>query len=719
LGSYNVTVIIPSLNPDEKLLNTVCELEENGFDDIIIVDDGSDKEYMHNFPNPEQHPSCTIIHHRRNRGKGDALKSAFKYFLNFRSTGNFGVITIDADGQHLTKDIINCTKKMLETGQIVLGYRDFSKPDVPLRSRFGNKTTRMVLRLFCGLKITDTQTGLRAIPKKHLAEMLKIQGSRYEYETNMLLEFKRQDIPFCEVPIDTVYLNDNETSHFRPLVDSFRIYKLMFKFLFSSVFSSVVELLLFYLGIKFFFSGNPHEILFATAVARVCSSMVNFLVNRNTVFNKANNFWRSLLRYIVLAVPVLLTSAYSVKGLTLLLHIENEVLTTLLKLVVDVILFILSFRIQQNWVFAPVKKMNKDTNTKSKLRPAVVVRRVFGCIGSGLLYILITVIVLVSVIANGPSPTLRDALVLSAKQASATKWIPGLFLSQEEVDTIVENSFVDSKLTIDMDNYGGETVTDDEWSKAIDGIKYIPASYNNFKAYIMLVRDPSKVYVGTSSDNFASASEGMRIFAMAKKEDAVAMINGGEFADAGGVGNGARPMGLTYSNGKCVWNDGAKRTFIGIDKNNKLVVSEGMTKQKADELNIRDAVSFQNGNVLINSDETGVHILYKEGNTGAAQRTAIGQCADGTFVFVVTDGRTASSIGATYNDVIDIMVSYGVVNAAMLDGGSSAMMYYENYFDKYNVDKSTLDQYQLQGLTNRYKAFTPPRRIPTYFCVAR
>lgn len=722
MDGFKCTVIIPSLNPDEKLMHTVTELEKYGFDDIIIVDDGSDKAYAANFPDVEEHPACTVIHHRVNRGKGAALKTAFKYIIKYRDDVD-GVVTIDADGQHLTKDIVNCVSEMKRTGKVVLGCRDFSRPDVPPRSRFGNKTTRRVLSLFCGVNVSDTQTGLRAIPARFLRDMLAVKGTRYEYETNMLIAFKQNGIPFCEVPIDTVYINDNETSHFRPFVDSLRIYKLILSFVFSSMFSMLVEIILFYLGIHFFFNGAKYEILLATVLARVCSSVVNFLVNRNGVFPKGNSFARSLLRYTILAVPLVLASSGSIRLLKFILGVKSDFVTTLIKMVVDTLLFFVSFRVQQNWVFAPPKKYSSAEENaqmpakKKKLRPAVIVRRTFGCIGSGLLYIIVSVLVLVAVVANGPSTTLRDALVLSAMQASATKWVPGLFLSDDQVKEIVANSYVDSKLTIDTDNYNKPQ--EGEFDKAIDGVKYIPANYTNFKAYIMLIPDPTRVYVGTSSDNYNSAKEGMRIFAMAKKENALALMNGGEFADNGGVGNGARPIGLTYSKGKCVWNDGSKRTFIGITNENKLVVSEDMSKATADSLGMRDAVSFQTGNLLIDNDSEGVHIHYKEGNTGAAQRSAIGQRADGTFIFVVTDGRTASSLGATYNEIIDILVSYGAVTAGMLDGGSSAMLYYEDYYDKYDIDKSGLDEYQLQGLTNKYKAFTPPRRIPTYFCVSK
>ena len=205
---------------------------------------------------------------------------------------------------------------------------------------------------------------------------------------------------------------------------------------------------------------------------------------------------------------------------------------------------------------------------------------------------------------------------------------------------------------------------------------------------------------------------------LVEKYDCIAAINAGEFADVGGTGTGARPMGLTYSGGKVVWNDNAKRTFIGFDKNNKLICREGMTREQADKLGIRDAVCFQNGNVLIEQDGENVKLHYGNSNTGTAQRTAIGQRADGSVILLVTDGRTASSLGATPNDVISVMLEYGAVTAAMLDGGSSSMMYYENYIEKLGVDESTLDQYQQMGLLNKYKAFVTPRRMPTYFIVA-
>ena len=143
-----------------------------------------------------------------------------------------------------------------------------------------------------------------------------------------------------------------------------------------------------------------------------------------------------------------------------------------------------------------------------------------------------------------------------------------------------------------------------------------------------------------------------------------------------------------------------------------------MTKAKADELGIRDAVSFQKGNTLIQNNGTDLTFHYQDGNTGVAQRTGIGQRADGTMILVVTDGRTASSLGATHNDMIDLMVSFGAVTAGLLDGGSSSLMYYKDYYNKYDYDYEKLDEYQKLGLVNNYKAFTEPRKIPTFFIVS-
>ncbi len=358
-----------------------------------------------------------------------------------------------------------------------------------------------------------------------------------------------------------------------------------------------------------------------------------------------------------------------------------------------------------------------------KLGAKTVIFRVFLSLITLIAALIIALYSSLFILVNGECEPLRERLVLSAMQASATKWLPSLFMPQSEVDKIVEKSYEVTTDTISLDEYlssdKGEAIESSvSFEDAVDGMILEEVRGTTFTGYVLIIPDPSRVYVGTSSD-FKNNEIGMKIFDMAKKEDAVALINGGEFSDPGGQGDGNNPMGITYSKGECVWEDKLRRTFIGFDKNDKLVVTESMTREEADALGIRDGVSFQNGNTLITSDGGEVVFHYSDYNTGTAQRTAIGQRADGTVILLVTDGRSASSLGATKNDVIDVMVKYGAVTAGMLDGGSSSLMYYEDYYKKYGYDENKLDQYQKKGLVNTYKAFTPPRHLPTYICVEK
>ena len=368
------------------------------------------------------------------------------------------------------------------------------------------------------------------------------------------------------------------------------------------------------------------------------------------------------------------------------------------------------------------RKSEVKYDGKKKLTPGRVVGRCFIVLLAILLVLLAALYSLGLMLAYGPSKTARDKAVLSALQASATKWVPGLFLSKDTVDKIIADSEVVVTDTATVDQVAAQDDTaPDKFENAIDGMVYETVNGSSYKGYVLLIKDPSRVSVGTSRDSvaeFQAATAGMRIFELADKYNAVAALNGGEFQDIGGVGSGEKPMGLTYTDGKCVWDDGYVRTFIGIDKENKLVVRESMTRDEAEQLGIRDGVSFQNGNTLITNDGKEVTYYYAESNTGVAQRTAIGQKADGTFIFIATDGRTAASMGATRNDIINLLKDYGAVTAGMLDGGSSTMLYYRDYYDKYNINKDELDEYQLMGLVNKYKAFTNPRMIPTYFIVS-
>lgn len=348
-----VSVIIPSLNPDDKLLEVVKACVESGFDDIILVNDGSDAEHVQPFEKAKQEYSqCTVLTHEVNQGKGRGLKTAFEYCLKNRQDID-GVITVDGDNQHRAEDILHCAKVMVEEkDKVILGVRDFSGVDVPKKSRIGNHMTSAVFKFACGMKISDTQTGLRAIPYQYLELFTQIKGERYEYETNMLLEFKQNQIDYKEVPIQTVYIEDNASTHFHPIRDSLKIYGVILKFLFSSIASAVIDLVLFtvFTALLAGHLDNATRLFIATVGARIVSSLCNFTFNRKAVFKSTANVKNSLARYYVLCILQLCVSYSLIFCVTSILSL-GEVLTVVAKAVIDTILFLISFQIQRRWVF--------------------------------------------------------------------------------------------------------------------------------------------------------------------------------------------------------------------------------------------------------------------------------------------------------------------------------------------------------------------------------
>ncbi|QHJ69351.1 bifunctional glycosyltransferase family 2/GtrA family protein [Planococcus halotolerans] len=340
-------IIIPAYKPDQKCLNTVEKIINEGFERIIVVDDGSGKEHAHIFISLEEHKEVTVLRHADNQGKGRALKTAFQYILTNKFPFD-AVITADADGQHLASDMVKLSKKMQETpDKVVLGARDFSKKDIPFRSRFGNRFTRLLFRLSTGTVLTDTQTGLRGIPVKYLPQLLEVNGERFEYEMNVLAALRKNEIEVTEVTIETVYIDDNKSSHFNPLRDSFHIYKIFIFYGLSGGASFALDIGLYWIFIQLLRDPAPELfIIIATIAARILSSLFNYYINRNKVFKQGSR--KSLVRYFALAAFIMLTSAGSVH----LLYAEwlgrGEVI---LKVLVDTILFIFGFVAQRAWVF--------------------------------------------------------------------------------------------------------------------------------------------------------------------------------------------------------------------------------------------------------------------------------------------------------------------------------------------------------------------------------
>lgn len=355
----SLAVVLPSLDPDAKFNGVVAGLVEGGFEKIVIVDDGSSASHQQWFSIAEEYPQCVVLHHEVNKGKGRALKTAFAYIReHFPSLK--GVITIDGDGQHLLKDIIACGNRMLELGdRVVLGCRDFSQPNVPPRSVAGNRFTSAAFRIFFGIRLSDTQTGLRAIPAEYLETFCNIGGERFEYETNMLLMMKRLGICFYEQPIETVYDEEDYSSHYNAVKDSWKLGKVMLRFLLSGsgakyVFSSVISLAadyaLYYLLLRGF--GIAKEAAFHL-VSTFLSSILNFHLNKFWVFEKRGDYGRELLGYYCVCVPRTLLSTLFASLVVERLSIVTPALAVLVRILVDGALFVASYFIQKKWVFRP------------------------------------------------------------------------------------------------------------------------------------------------------------------------------------------------------------------------------------------------------------------------------------------------------------------------------------------------------------------------------
>lgn len=334
--SLNVAVLIPAYKPTELLLDLLRKLSDSPVAQIIVVNDGSPAQHQAIFDQLNSMPKVHLLVHEQNQGKGAALKTGLR-FLASQPEPCEAVITADADGQHAVADILTVARQTLEHPQaLVLGGRRFDK-DVPWKSMAGNTITRWVMRLFFGMRVYDSQTGLRGIPASLVPLSLQIPYDRFEYEQEMLMVCSRRGIPIREVTIRTIYFNQNRSTHFNPFKDSARVYFILFRFGLVWLVTWLVDYFLFVQAVRF-----APGLLLATLIARLAALVLIYPFVTLLVFPRRSKiavqdsaaYYR---RFALLAVCLGLVSALSIH----LLRDRSSSSLVEIKLVIEIVILLL------------------------------------------------------------------------------------------------------------------------------------------------------------------------------------------------------------------------------------------------------------------------------------------------------------------------------------------------------------------------------------------
>ena len=333
-------ILIPAYDPDARLTALVAALVAAAPDaGILVVDDGSGSRHAGVFA-ATRAAGAEVIGYPVNRGKGHALKTGLRYVQEYYPGQD--VVCADSDGQHTVADILRVAAAVQSGGGMVLGGRRFTG-DVPVRSKVGNAISRVAFRVATGIPVHDTQTGLRGYPAGMIDWLVGVKGNRFEYELNVLLQSRAAGIAIEELEIETVYLEHNASSHFRPIVDSAKVFAPLVKYGASSLGAFVIDAV----GLVVLFALTDSLVL-SVVGARALSATVNFLVNRHAVFHgERGSFRRDLARYVALAAALLASSYVWLYVLT-----QWGVPLVPAKLITDTALYVISFQVQRRFVFA-------------------------------------------------------------------------------------------------------------------------------------------------------------------------------------------------------------------------------------------------------------------------------------------------------------------------------------------------------------------------------
>ncbi|MBM3767696.1 MAG: glycosyltransferase [Acidobacteria bacterium] len=333
-----LALLIPAFQPSRELPELVDAVLK-GAPEIafaVVVDDGSDAASCLVFDPLRAMDRVEVITHAANLGKGAALKTGFNWILvHDREIG--GIVTADADGQHRSEDIARVAREHHD-GRLTLGVRAFEGA-VPLRSRIGNTVTRFFFHVFTGLRLSDTQTGLRVWPRALCLDVLRLAYNGYAFEFEALLGAKRGDI--AEVPIRTIYSPGNVESHFNPVRDSFRIYFVFLRYSASALVAAALDSTVFSLVLA-----RTGELATAQIAGRAVATAVAFFLLRGPVFRSANGFWLPLARFLLLVAASGYVSLILIRALT-----DTGVAPMAAKLIAEGTLFAANFALQRTLIF--------------------------------------------------------------------------------------------------------------------------------------------------------------------------------------------------------------------------------------------------------------------------------------------------------------------------------------------------------------------------------
>ncbi len=650
---HNVTIIVPAYQPTVKLIEMLAELKKNCFSSIVIVDDGSDVSCAPIFEQAKEF-GCALVRHQKNKGKGEALKTGVKFAYE-NCDLQYGVITADADGQHRVCDIIKVAKSLQSNPQaLILGARDFSIKKVPFRSYFGNIVTAFVFKSATGIECKDTQTGLRGIPVSLIDTALQTEGSRYEYEYNFLHEAVKQT-EIHTVEIETLYFDNNEQSHFRPIHDSMLIYKRPLKFIASSFIGFLTDIILFTIISMVLSLYSLENIVIATVVARILSGFVNYILNKNAVFELKGNAFGSIIKYFTLFFLIMGASAVGTMGVDLLF--ENSVLS---KIIVDIALFFFSYSVQKNWVF--VKKMSKMQISKMWRACATLFFIGYTCF------------------------TLLNRFVVSQNVVALDDINKELYneqnLQEKEESALDEDIVLDSDVDA-QDNTLNEGVLDASDAAILEPVitetsyidKDLQVTITTIREYDtdiyiadIIISDSSLLQAGLAENSFGT-NVNEKTSVIAEENNAIIAINGDYY--------GFRDYGYVMRNGylyREVETVGGNEDLVIFQDGDMQIIDESdILAQELAELGAVQIFSFGPG--LISDGEITVSEESKVDREDESNpRTAIAMIEPNHYIFMVADGRTKISEGLSLYEMAMVLSEYNCEVAYNLDGGGSATM---------------------------------------------